>query len=151
MVALQYPTTADSWTAFVHALPRPEPTRLTIDVDEPGIDPAPAGMRLPLAPLYAQIATTGTYPADRYPSPSEARAAVLLHALHRGWTSTDIATAVGSGHWAGLAGLYRTKYGRRYADKSPQRRNRPRPRPLLRSPPAQTPHQCSVPTGGRGG
>ena len=43
---------------------------------------------------------------------------MLLHALHRGWTGTDIATAVGSGHWAGLAGLYRTKYGRRYADKA---------------------------------
>ena len=65
---------------------------------------------------------------------------MLLHALHRGWTSTDIATAVESGHWAGLAGLYRTKYGRRLRRQSPQRRHRPRPRPRYSEAPLHKPH-----------
>lgn len=112
--ALNRRTSSASWSAFLAQLPTPEENRQTIDLHSPaaGADPGP---RRPLAKSYATIAVTGSYPADRYPSASEARAAVLLHALCRGWTPQDIDTEVRQGRWAGLSGLYREHYGQRYA------------------------------------
>lgn len=115
--ALNRRTSSAAWSAFLAQLPAPVKTRRTIDLHSPAAttttdDPGP---RRPLAPSYAAMAVTGTYPPDRYPSASEARAAVLLHALCRGWTPQDIDIEVRQGRWSGLSGLYREHYGRRYA------------------------------------
>lgn len=118
LTALHHRTSRQAWERFCAALPVPPPTRLDIDIQAPiAAARADIGVRLPLAEPYAQIATTGRYPADRYPSASEARAAVLMHALHRGWSRDQIIAAVAT-TWTGLAGLYISKYGTRYATKA---------------------------------
>jgi DNA-binding transcriptional ArsR family regulator len=113
--ALNRRTSAAAWAAFLAQLPAIEDTRRTIDLHSPAAGDAVTGPRRPLANSYATIATTGAYDPRRYPSASEARAAVLLHALCRGWTERDIQDEVRQGRWAGLTGLYREHYGSRYA------------------------------------
>jgi DNA-binding transcriptional ArsR family regulator len=76
------------------------------------------GPARPLAAAYEDIARTGRHDPKRYPSPSEARAAVLLHALCRGWTPAEITSQVQTGAWSGLKSLYEQHYGRRYADRA---------------------------------
>lgn len=119
LAALQRPTSSASWAAFVRQLPAPPPRRLDIDLRDPatGERNDATGPR-PLSLIYEAIARTGEYPTDRYPSPSEARAAVLLHALNRGWSTELITAELRGGRWAGLAGLFEAKYGRRYRDKA---------------------------------
>ena len=113
--ALNRRTSPAAWAAFVAQMPAIEDTRRTLDLDAPAAADAPTGPRRPLAKSYASIATAGAYDPKRYPSPSEARAAVLLHALCRGWTQRDIQDEVEQGRWAGLATLYKAHYGARYA------------------------------------
>ena len=113
--ALNRRTSPSSWAAFLAQLPAMEDTRRTIDLNAPAAGDDATGPRRPLAKSYAAIATTGAYDPRRYPSPSEARAAVLLHALCRGWTEHDIAHEVQQGRWAGLTTLYKMHYGTRYA------------------------------------
>lgn len=116
--ALHHRTAPDAWQRFLGALPAPPPTRIDLDLRAPTATSAAAFVgRLPLTAPYEEIATTGRYPADRYPSPSEARAAVLMHALHRGWTPNQITDAVATS-WTGLAQLYRSKYGTSYSAKA---------------------------------
>ena len=114
--ALNRRTGRGAWAAFLAQLPSPEATRRDIDLHSPAAgEDVTAGPRRPLAKSYAAIAVTGSYPVDRYPSASEARAAVLLHALCRGWTAKDINAEVRQGRWVGLSRLYREHYGQRYA------------------------------------
>lgn len=113
--ALNRRTTPAGWAAFRAQLPPMQDPRQSIDVYEPARDDGATGPRRPLARSYAAIATTGTYDPTRYPSPSEARAAVLLHALCRGWTERDLHEEINEGRWAGLVTLYRTHYGAPYA------------------------------------
>lgn len=118
LAALHHRTPPDAWQRFLVALPTPPPTRIDHDLRAPTATSAVAFVgRLPLTAPYDEIATTGRYPDDRYPSPSEARAAVLMHALHRGWTPSQISDAVAT-TWTGLAQLYRNKYGTRYSPKA---------------------------------
>jgi hypothetical protein len=66
-----------------------------------------AGGRVPaLRPDLELTAVTGGYDTSRYPSPSEARMAVLCSAAARGWQLADVAGRLRSGAWAGLAGHY---------------------------------------------
>ena len=119
VAALHKPTSTASWAAFLQQLPAAPPRRLDVDLRDPLIDRRDdfTGPR-PLAQVYEAIARTGQYPAERYPSPSEARAAVLLHALNRGWSAETITAEVAAGRWSGLAHLFEAKYGRRYRDKA---------------------------------
>ncbi|MBN9619053.1 MAG: hypothetical protein J0H43_04900, partial [Actinobacteria bacterium] len=114
--AIASPTTAISWRAFVALLPKTG--RVEIDLREPARGAAATGSARPLAPAYDDIARTGRHDTARYPSPSEARAAVLLHAICRGWTSAEITRQVRTGAWSGLRSLYEQHYGRRYADRA---------------------------------
>lgn len=118
VAALHRPTSRDSWEAFLTQLPTAPPRRLDIDLRNPAVGAGDPTNQRPLAPDYERIARTGQYPADRYPSASEARAAVLLHALNRGWTEKTVTAAVRTSQWAGLTGLFEAKYGRRYRDKA---------------------------------
>jgi hypothetical protein len=68
-----------------------------------------------LSPYFAQIAVTGQYDTGRYGSPSQARAAVVLHAVGRGWTEPDLRQEMHAGRWPGLSRLYADKYGASYA------------------------------------
>jgi hypothetical protein len=114
--AVARPTSATAWQALVALLP--QTGRVEIDLRAPAREGRTAGPARPLAPAYDHIARTGRHDTTRYPSPSEARAAVLLHALCRGWTPADIADQVRTGDWAGLGSLYEQHYGRRYADRA---------------------------------
>lgn len=118
LAAASSPTPPAAWQAFTDQLPAAPASRLAADLHEPAQEPAPPGLARPLAPAYAAIAATGRYDTDRYPSPSEARAAVILHALCRGWSGQQITAEVTSNRWAGLATLYAAHYGARYAGKA---------------------------------
>lgn len=111
-------TSSAAWLALLTQMPTAELTR--VDVQRL-LEAVPAASQLipsaarPLSPYYAQIAVTGQYDTSRYGSPSQARAAVVLHAVGRGWTETDLRAAIDQGRWPGLARLYVDKYGPSYA------------------------------------
>ena len=65
---------------------------------------APRQARRPLSGHLDAIARTGR--KGRYPTPSEARFAVLCSATARGWSLADVQAAIRCGQWAGLASLY---------------------------------------------
>jgi len=66
---------------------------------------APGRGRRPLSAALDAVARTGRW-AGRYPTPSEARIAVLDSAAARGWSLADVQAAISRGTWAGLASLY---------------------------------------------
>ncbi|MGH3235384.1 MAG: hypothetical protein ACRDOH_19480, partial [Streptosporangiaceae bacterium] len=66
---------------------------------------APGRARRPLSAAKDAIARAGRW-AGRYPTPSEARIAVLDSAAARGWSLADVQAAIACGTWAGLASLY---------------------------------------------
>ncbi len=119
---LVHRTTPAAWEALLTQLPTAEVTR--VDVARL-LEAVPAAAELataaggparPLAPYFTTIAITGQYDTDRYGSPSQARAAVVLHAVGRGWTELELRRELDAGHWPGLARLYSDKYGTSYAD-----------------------------------
>jgi hypothetical protein len=118
VAALATRTTPAAWAALLTQLPIAEATRP--DVDQL-LAEVPAAAELadqaprPLASYFAAIAVTGQYDTTRYESPSQARAAVILHAVSRGWTETHLRDRLQAGHWPGLQRLYVTKYGSGYA------------------------------------
>jgi hypothetical protein len=114
--AIASPTTASAWRTFLALLPATG--RVEVDLLAPARQAVAAGPARPLAPAYDDIARTGRHDIARYPSPSEARAAVLLHALCRGWTPAEITRQVQTGAWSGLRSLYEQHYGNRYADRA---------------------------------
>jgi hypothetical protein len=67
----------------------------------------PVRQRRRLPARFDAIARRGG--TGEYRSPSEARYAVLCSASARGWTLADVRDAIGTGDWAGLAGLYPRK------------------------------------------
>lgn len=71
-----------------------------------GPQEASSGRPGQLSPRLRSIAETGVYDTSRYPSPSEARQAVIAGAVAAGWALADVATRVHDGRWPGLAALY---------------------------------------------
>lgn len=55
---------------------------------------------------YLRIATTGLYDTNRYPTPSEARQAVMAAAAWTGMRLADVIGRLERGTWPGLASLY---------------------------------------------
>lgn len=108
-------TTRAAWDALTAMLPTEPVTnddiRATLAAVPEGARP---GRPLPLRPYFARMAVTGEYDTARYASPSQARGAIVLHAVGRGWGATDIRTEVEAGRWPGLVRLYEDKY-RSYA------------------------------------
>jgi hypothetical protein len=105
-------TSPASWSAFLALIPQPAPSPQVTDLYLPAREAAAAGQRLPLTPDYAGIAVTGHYDTRRYETPSQARGAVVMHALCRGWDADSITQQVFTGRWGGLAALYEAKYGK---------------------------------------
>ena len=77
------------------------------ELDDTGAPWVPRlGGRAPLGADLEQVARSGRWDRSRYPGRSEARMAVLDAAAARGWQMADVRSAVASGAWKGLAGLY---------------------------------------------
>lgn len=72
-----------------------------------------------MAASYQDLAQTGDYTAHGYPSPSEARAAVLMSARAAGLTREDVAARMHDGRWPGLWALHahRPNPGRLFAQE----------------------------------
>ena len=77
------------------------------EMDDTGVPWLPRlGGRAPLGAGLEGVARSGRWDRSRYPSRSEARMAVLGAAAARGWRLAEVQSAVASGAWKGLAGLY---------------------------------------------
>ena len=77
------------------------------EVDDTGVPWLPRlGGRVPLSADLERVARSGRWDRSRYPGRSEARMAVLGAAAARGWRLAEVQSAVASGAWKGLAGLY---------------------------------------------
>lgn len=86
-------TTPAAWLALLTQLPTAELTPVDNMRQLLEVGPA-AGQLVPdrarrLSPYFAQIAVTGQYETGRYGSPSQARAAVVLHAVDAPLGSLD--------------------------------------------------------------
>lgn len=76
-----------------------------VDVDDQA--PAePAGRAGEVRGAVLRIAREGIYDVARYPTPSEARAAVMAAAARAGWRLVDVVARIEDGRWPGLAALY---------------------------------------------
>ena len=77
------------------------------ELDDTGVPWLPRlGGRAPLGADLERVARSGRWDRSRYPGRSEARMAVLGAAAARGWRLAEVQSAVASGAWKGLAGLY---------------------------------------------
>ena len=80
---------------------------MAAELDDTGVPWVPRlGGRAPLGAELEQVARTGRWDRTRYPGRSEARMAVLGAAAARGWRLAEVRSAIASGAWKGLAGLY---------------------------------------------
>ena len=76
-------------------------------MDDTGVPWLPRlGGRAPLGADLERVARSGRWDRSRYPGRSEARMAVLGAAAARGWRLAEVQSAIASGAWKGLAGLY---------------------------------------------
>lgn len=105
-------TSPANWSVFLTLIPEAPPSPLTVELYLPAREAATSGQRLPLTRDYADIAVTGRFDRRRYETPSQARGAVVMHALCRGWDTESITHQVFNGRWGGLTGLYEAKYGK---------------------------------------
>ena len=110
--ALSTPADREVWDRIQAAFP-PPPAPPSPAPDQPAsggdvLDPLP-GYHGQISGRYAQIATSGDWTG--YPSPSEARQAVVWAAAAAGLTLATVAARVETGAWPGLRSLY-TRYGR---------------------------------------
>ena len=77
------------------------------ELDDTGVPWVPRlGGRAPLGAELEHVARSGRWDRTRHAGRSEARMAVLNAAAARGWQLADVRTAIASGAWKGLAGLY---------------------------------------------
>ena len=77
------------------------------EMDDTGVPWLPRlGGRAPLGADLERVARSGRWDRSRYPGRSEARMAVLGAAAARGWRLAEVQSAIASGAWKGLAGLY---------------------------------------------
>jgi hypothetical protein len=77
------------------------------ELDDSGVPWVPRlGGRANLGPELDRTARTGRWDRTRYADRSAARMAVLAAAAARGWRLADVHSAVASGAWKGLPGLY---------------------------------------------
>ena len=117
LAAVEHPNGPEIWAAllteFAAELQALEHVRAADNVpseaelDDTGVPWVPRlGGRAPLGAELEHVARTGRWDRSRYAGRSEARMAVLSAAAARGWQLADVRTAIASGAWKGLAGLY---------------------------------------------
>ena len=99
-------------TEFVAELQRAEVANqvenvVNAELDDTGVPWMPRlGGRAPLGAELEHAACTGQWDRSRYAGRSEARIAILGAAVARGWRLAEVESAIASGAWKGLAGLY---------------------------------------------
>ena len=116
--AVENPNGPEVWAALLTELAaelrhgRNLSTRLKVFADAAELDDTGApwvprlGGRAPLGAELEQVARSGRWDRSRYAGRSEARMAILGAAVARGWRLADVQSAIASGAWKGLAGLY---------------------------------------------
>ena len=83
------------------------PKGAAAELDDAGVPWVPRlGGRTPLGAELEHVARTGRWDRSRYAGRSEARVAVLDAAVARGWRLAEVQSAIASGAWKGMAGLY---------------------------------------------
>ena len=105
IAALSRPASRQVWDQIRAEFPPPARPASPPAAEEP-LEPAYQGQ---VTGRYAQIATTGDW--SGYPSPSEARQAVVWAAVASGLTLTTVVARIETGAWPGLRSLY-SRYGR---------------------------------------
>ena len=118
LAAVEHPNGPETWTALVTEFAGElqqvelgstvEPSSVTsAELDDAGVPWVPRlGGRANLGPELACTARTGKWDRTRYADRSAARMAVLAAAVARGWRLAEVQSAIASGTWKGLAGLY---------------------------------------------
>ena len=82
-------------------------TTAEAELDDVGVPWVPRrGGRAPLGAELEHVARTGQWDRSHYADRSAARMAVLGAAAARGWRLAEVQSAIASGDWKGLAGLY---------------------------------------------
>ena len=77
------------------------------ELDGTGVPWVPRlGGRAPLGAELEQVARSGRWDRSHYAGRSEARMAILGAAVSRGWQLAEVQSAIASGAWKGLSGLY---------------------------------------------
>jgi hypothetical protein len=86
------------------AVPDPEDAA---ELDDTGVPWVPRlGGRAPLGAELEHVARTGRWDRSHYAGRSEARMAIVGAAVAQGWRLAEVRSAIASGAWKGLAGLY---------------------------------------------
>ena len=116
LAAIEHPNGPEVWAALLAELAaelrQGEPVSQVdnasfSELDDTGVPWLPRlGGRAPLGADLEQVARSGRWNRSRYPGRSEARMAVLGAAAARGWRLAEVQSAIASGAWKGLAGLY---------------------------------------------
>ena len=115
--AVEHPNGPEVWAALLGELAAelrrielgPACTKFAdeAEMDDTGVPWLPRlGGRAPLGADLERVARSGRWDRSRYPGRSEARMAVLGAAAARGWRLAEVQSAIASGAWKGLAGLY---------------------------------------------
>ena len=115
--AVEHPNGPEVWAALLAELAAelrrielgPACTKFAdeAEMDDTGVPWLPRlGGRAPLGADLERVARSGRWDRSRYPGRSEARMAVLGAAAARGWRLAEVRSAIASGAWKGLAGLY---------------------------------------------
>jgi hypothetical protein len=117
--AVRHPNGPEVWAAlldeFAGELQQAEPpgevgalgSAPTSELDDTGVPWVPRlGGRAPLGAELEHAARTGRWDRSRHAGRSEARMAILGAAAARGWRLAEVQSAIASGAWKGLAGLY---------------------------------------------
>ena len=118
LAAVEHPNGPEVWdallTEFAAELQQVE-TDMTVadlpqshaELDDTGVPWVPRlGGRAPLGAELEHVARNGRWDRSRHAGRSEARMAVLGAAAARGWRLAEVQSAIASGAWKGLAGLY---------------------------------------------
>ena len=118
LAAVEHPNGPEVWdallTEFAAELQQVETDMTTADLlrshaelDDAGVPWVPRlGGRAPLGAELEHVARSGRWDRSRHAGRSEARMAVLAAAAARGWRLAEVQSAIASGAWKGLAGLY---------------------------------------------
>ena len=118
LAAVEHPNGPEVWdallTEFAAELQQVETDTTMADLpqshaelDDTGVPWVPRlGGRAPLGAELEHVARNGRWDRSRHAGRSEARMAVLASAAARGWRLAEVQSAIASGAWKGLAGLY---------------------------------------------
>jgi hypothetical protein len=116
VAAVEHPNGPEVWTALLAEFaaelqqleqPRGDTQQVDAELDDTGVPWLPRlGGRAPLGAELERTARTGRWDRSRYAGRSESRIAILGAAAARGWRLAEVESAVASGAWKGLPGLY---------------------------------------------